>query len=670
MASMLDFGNLKRLVEARFKQMQGTGQLFVSKADPDELYRTYLASFPDGTNPIFRERAEHDCSACRRFIRQAGGVLTIINNELVSIWDVVTGDDYQPVANAMSKLVKDAGIDTIYLNYLPEVGVDHHFETINGTSVKWEHFYQKLDSKFVVRKDDLGQRTGQARTNYQTLKRSLTEITAEAISIVRDLIAQNILYRGAEHTGIINTLVTTSQNYKKAENKEAFLWKTSLTLGQASAFRNTVIGTLLTDISEGVDLEVAVKQFEFKVAPENYKRTTAIITKKMIAEAEAKVQELGLEQSLHRRFATIDDLNINNVLFASRQSAQLMGAFDKLAATTADTVPSLDKLTAIPIQNFIDEVIPTASKIEVFLESRHQANLVSLIAPVYGDAPNLMKWGNNFSWSYIGEVTDAIKERVKQAGGDVNGYMRASLSWFNYDDLDLHIQEPKGGYIKFSSNRSYVTDGVLDVDMNAGSGQTRTPVENVVWKRKDKMVPGKYEVIVNCWTMRETKDRGFTIQMENEGRVWEFSSAKSPSTGQSVTVATFTVAKDGSIEVDGSSNQNYASREMWGLTTGKFIEAVAIMYSPNHWVGENTGNKHVFFMLKDCINPEQARGFYNEFLGNELMPHRKVFEHLASLLKAQETDQQLSGLGFSTTKPDHLICKVTGTFTRTLKVTF
>ena len=50
-------------------------------------------------------------------------------------------------------------------------------------------------------------------------------------------------------------------------------------------FRNTVIGTLVQDLSAGVDLEVAVKSYETKVAPQNYKRPTALITKAMVESA-------------------------------------------------------------------------------------------------------------------------------------------------------------------------------------------------------------------------------------------------------------------------------------------------------------------------------------------------------------------------------------------------
>ena len=94
------------------------------------------------------------------------------------------------------------------------------------------------------------------------------------------------------------------------------------------------------------------------------------------------------------------------------------------------------------------------------------------------------------------------------------------------------------------------------------------------------------------------------------------------------------------------------------------------MLSPNHWDGQGIGNKHYLFMLEGCINPEQTRGFYNEFLNSKLDTHRKVFELVAGSNKVKETMEQLSGLGFSSTQKNSIIVKVEGSFTRMLKVNF
>jgi hypothetical protein len=95
-----------------------------------------------------------------------------------------------------------------------------------------------------------------------------------------------------------------------------------------------------------------------------------------------------------------------------------------------------------------------------------------------------------------------------------------------------------------------------------------------------------------------------------------------------------------------------------------------VMLSPNHWDDNQVGNRHVFFILENCLKEGKARGFYNEFLTDELRDHRKVFEMLGAKMKAEESDQQLSGLGFSTTKRNSVFLKVGGTFNRTIKVTF
>ena len=75
-------------------------------------------------------------------------------------------------------------------------------------------------------------------------------------------------------------------------------------------------------------------------------------------------------------------------------------------------------------------------------------------------------------------------------------------------------------------------------------------------------------------------------------------------------------------------------------------------------------------MLDGCANEETARGFFNEFLHEDLSPHRKVLEMVGARMRTDESDRQLSGVGFSSTRRNHLICRVSGTFTRTLKVLF
>jgi hypothetical protein len=285
-------------------------------------------------------------------------------------------------------------------------------------------------------------------------------------------------------------------------------------------------------------------------------------------------------------------------------------------------------------------------RIEMILESQHLGNFVSITAPAIPGSRPLFKWDNGFAWSYDGDVADSIKQRVKKAGGNIDAKLRCSLAWFNYDDLDIHCREPGGNHIYYG-NKSRV----LDVDMNAGGGTTREPVENLSW---NQLQNGRYKVSVHNFALREVKDTGFQLEVEFEGQVHRFSYDRPLPNRSEVHVLTLHVENSKLVKIDthgGIAGGSEISTEKWGVKTLLPARVNMMMLSPNHWENSSrTGNKHYFFILDKCLNPDPARGIYNEFLANSLDQHRKVFEVLGAKTKCQPSSNQLSGVGFSSTQ--------------------
>jgi hypothetical protein len=666
-----------KTVAESFQDMARDPSVFVVNVDGRALYEEYLRAFPDGTNRVFKTREEHDCRCCAHFVRRVGVVVTVDDaGRFRTVWDRAAVEEmgcYRGVAERLRDVVRAARVCDLYRVGERELSFgaaqSRALDKETGRAITWQHFYTGEIPRHL-RSPTPDRVRGDYRTTVQVFERGLVELSSSAVETVLSLVDANSLYRGEEHKPALLQFQKMQRQFFSREGgaRTEFVWTHASS--PAARFRNTVIGTLVQDLSEGVDVERAVASFETKVAPQNYKRTTALITPGMIKQAMATIEELGLESALERRFAVIGDVSVTDVKWVDGTVKPLMkgGIGDVLMAhATASRSAESDEQRAEPIglDEFVATVLPETTRLEILFKGEHVGNLMSLTAPVHPEPKRLFRWNNDFAWSYGGNVADSIKERVKKAGGKVEGaVLRVSLSWFNFDDLDLHVHEPAGrghhafaDHIYFRNKRGW-TGGTLDVDMNAGQGTTREAVENVVWASKPP--DGAYVVVVNNYAHRETSNPGFVVEVESGGTLSHYSYNKGVRNGQDVAVVTLHV-KDGVVERveagDPGITAANISQERWGLTTERYIKVSAVMLSPNYWGDNAVGNKHTFFVIEGAKNDEQARGFYNEFLHSRLEPHRKVFEVIGDKTKCAPTDGQLSGLGFSSTKPATFIVR-------------
>lgn len=692
----MEFVEFKKAVAARFTTM-AKGNLFRVNVSGETLWDTYLASFPEGSNPIFRERTEHDCSCCRSFIKQVGNIVAIRDGRLVSLWDSLDlGHPYGPVAEKMAELIVNASIEAPFLHSQSTAGTDKNFEQMVDRTQTWNHFFINIPSAFVKKGVDIPSVIGEYRGSHDVFLRSLNEITDDAVDSVLEIIKQGALYRGQEHEHSVAALreaLTKVKDYT-ADQKDRFVWDSVMGGTQASVrrIRNTSIGTLLVDLSAGMDLDSAVKKFEVMVAPSNYKRPTALVTPKMIEQAKEKVQELGLLSALERRHATVADVGVNNVLFVNRATAKVMQGDDPFAALkgVAKVAPKdFSKIDAIPLAKFLSDVVSGAKSIEVLMTNKLLPNLASLTAPTDPTARRLFKWASPIAWSYNGGVADSeLRRAVAARGGRVDGVFRFSHSW-NYDKrnaslMDLHVFMPgstmhdknvvddaygTGRRVGWNHRGDSQSDGRQDVDFTPAAPEGYVPVENITFPDLARMPEGEYICKIHNWTLRSPTKGGFRAEIEFDGNLYQYEVDRPLAHKEWVTVAVVTL-KNGAFTIDHRLPTAESTKSVWGINTNDFHPVRAILKSPNHWDGECVGNEHLFFIIDGCLNDQPIRGFYNEFLDSRLDPHRKVFELLGSKMLIAPAPDQLSGLGFSSTQRNMATVKVTGSTSRIFNVRF
>ena len=689
----------------------------LDQAAKENLWKRYISTLTvEGNNPTYRQRGYFDCEACKHFIRQFGGIVTINVPDdetkapyIETIWNLPSVNSiFDGPAKEMNDFIiwmyDGSEIFNIFLSKNRNLGTDYDWDIEDGKEIKWEHLYLPTPG-CAYYTYDIPKHLSETRSTYKVFRNALSGITMEALDTIMALIADNNLYRGREYLAAITRFREIKEKHdrilshiKETLNKvratSLFAWKYSIDLpNMVTHIKNTSIGKLLMDVSEGMDLEVAVASYESIVAPENYKRPKAIYTAKQLEEAKKKFAEAGFMDSLARRFANMDDIKTNNILFANRDSIKVEpqkestsgeALFDSMDKSVRSVDPrKFTNATPIPIDAFCRDVLPTSTDVEILFESRLMKNLMSLIAPVNPNSRSLFNWNNRFSWAYRGNLADStLKKNVEKAGGQVVGDLRFSIQWndipgdYDGNDLDAHcviyeglegnvertrrLEEQRiqvGNHIHFGYKTDPYSRGGLDIDI-INPKRDMPAVENIIFPNRRTMRKGEYLFFTHCYTNRGGR-QGFRAEIEFDGQIYSYNYNIPMKQGEIVKVASVILYENGEFKIKEYLKSSSSAREVWDVTTNQFVPVGMIMHSPNFWDGESKiGAEHTFFILKGCHNHENPNGFFNEYLTPELKDFKHVMEALGSKTAVTYTDDQLSGIGFNHTQKNDVIIKV------------
>lgn len=693
-----------KMIQSQFDRMCATGKLFRSSLTGQQVWDLYINGFEKIHNPIFRdpESSTHNCNLCKNFIRRYGNIVAIdANYNVVSMFDVDAPEEFIPVAKAISNALKNAAILEVFfetfneLNSLPyescnknnakfKLGIDKNvkrytkeeaekYGVVKPDEIKtFTHLHLFVPKQFV----DMGSKSIESiMAEYRDAKnvflRAMVEIPLDTLNLVKDLINQRSLLDGQTHLYKIEQVISMKRQYDllSADKKDNWCWVNSYKL-QFAKFKNELIGVLCTELAEGKELNDACQSWNKRVDPANYMKAVAPITKKLIEEAKKFVEENEYEESFNRRFATIDDIKASEILHVNVGKGEIkpVSIFDGVKSTSTRLKRSgFDGIDEVSIEKFMQDILPECTSVDVYLSNKHDGNLVSLTTVNIKESKPIFKWSNNYSWTFNGNLAgkSQIKEAVKTAGGRVDGILRFSIIW-NEDgrsivDFDAHCKTP-ATEIYYSNKQDRSTMGWLDVDMIRPS---KLGVENITWQNKSQMHDGKYYFFNRNFDARDNS--GFKAEIEIEGETYSYECLGNIKGDTAIATVTL---KNGIFTIEHHQKESYSSKELYGLQTEQFHKVNLVCLSPNHWTGNNVGNKHYFFMLNNCKCQTSIRSFHAENLIPELAQHRKVLEVLGNTTMIEPSEKQLSGLGFNATVKDELIVQLQGSFKRTIKIKF
>ncbi|MFJ8247402.1 YfaP family protein [Peribacillus asahii] len=660
------YPQFEQAVIARFNSIVSTGvKLF--KTNAVNIFDTYLAGLPEENGA----RQHFDCNACRSFFNKYGGLVMIdeSGNTKSVLWDEYDVPKFfTKSVKAVKRLVLNSTVVGVFLSDEKTLG-----HPVTG---EWTHIHAKLPSSMVYRSRLLtaGQEMAKKREEFGMINRALQDFSMDTVNKALALVDSEALYRGDDkvkpNLEWFKALLEKTDGFYTSEQRRNIIWSAIAEAPNGfTHIRSNTTGTLLKDINDGLSTRSIIARFEEKMS--TYMRSQSAPSENAIYEAEKLVAKLGIENSLLRRYAKIEEVPLS--LWKNKgkvlQDKPVGGVFGHLTPK-AKVNDNFDLPTSVMTwEKFQRTVLPTADGIEVKVDNPNR--FMALVTAVDETSENILQWDNPFSWYYHGGIDGEIKRRVEEAGGRYeDNEIRASLIWEGLTDLDLHCITPNGDHIMYN-NKMGRCGGFLDLDMNGLDKNSHTPVENMRWTFNAPQ--GRYKFYVHNFSEKVNGFRGtpFRVELEINGRIYHYE-GKALKGGQEVTVFEFDYVKGQESAI--RSNSTVSTEEAWSVPANSFVKVNGITSSPNLWeeIPVTQAGTHVFFLLEGVKDSSEGkgRGFFNEMLKPDLRQIRKTLELFTAQTPIEDADEATAcGVGYSKDSEWNLTVKVTsGNSSRIIKI--
>jgi hypothetical protein len=340
-----------------------------SAVSGDELYKTYLESFP--TQGL---RQDHTCSCCKQFFRNYGNLVVIAPNGATSSLlfndsDAIPAEYLDFVAHARA-LLDNSKVERVHYaaSKFPVIGQLH-----KGT---FNHFAFTLPG--VLRFPNVyissNQNSAETAEDLRLFSLSLHQWSDDHVAKAAAMFKHDADLSRTSWTEVLEKFQEIRTAYKSFQSREQ---RSNYLLAQVVQNRKglarigqTVLGEFLNNLgSEGVSDAQAKRMFLTMVDPKDYLRPKASPTQQTVEAAEKIVAQLDLKDALRRRALRRDELDGHTVWDkpADEAPAANEGVFGHLKTKDQASKPALPSIDGgrISLTALMDKIDDDVSKIEV-----------------------------------------------------------------------------------------------------------------------------------------------------------------------------------------------------------------------------------------------------------------------------------------------------------------
>lgn len=393
----LTHGDFHRFSQQILKSMPRDKQYFQTDVSGDELFDVFLRCLPHN------QRQHHTCNCCRSFFRHYGNLVTIgMDNLLYPVfWNIGSASVPQMYRKAVEQL-------SVRLRAAEIVGPFFSAEKVFGRAEEggYEHFHATNPSVFKPGALTAYEQMALKKEHFGTVERALVEYPATLVSQALALLNSEVLYRAARVIGPVQFLATLHTNLKgvrKKSRRNNVIWDA---IANAPAGfctpRSGMAGTLLDDLASGMDFDAVKRRFGEKMNPTKYMRPSAAPKVGNVKQANTLFDKLGLEDSMKRAWATINDVDLlwkPSPTSPKRRQSPTAGFFDSvLPAPKAPRSVHGGDMTWL---RFARTILPEARSISVKLHSR--MSFAAITTEAIKNSPRIFQWDSPLAWYlYVG----------------------------------------------------------------------------------------------------------------------------------------------------------------------------------------------------------------------------------------------------------------------------